>query len=183
MLAGYWSAVFVLLVAALSALYSRRGHSKASPKPLPMLIRTDSALAEETKPCHRVTARRRARRPAAKVPVAAGASDGSSEADFDAECLERLIQLRFTRCATRTRSPTVAAQPTQSATSAKRQPPEEAWDAVATPRKRAARLPASCRTVPRALPDAGTADASDDQLEDWGELYFAHSKVRYAPGS
>ena len=29
----------------------------------------------------------------------------------------------------------------------------------------------------------GTADASDDQLEDWGELYSAHSKVRCAPGS
>lgn len=194
-LAGYWSAAFVLLIAALSALYARRGHARASPDPLPMLlatIRTDSALAEETKPCHRPAARRRARRPAAKAPVAADASDGSSEADSDDECLERLLQLHRSPAhrvadATRTRSPTVAAQPTQSAASAKREPPEEAWDAVATPRKRtvASCAPAACPTEePRALPDAGgTADASDDQLEDWGELYSAHSKVRCAPGS
>ena len=187
---GYWSAVFVLLVAALSALYARRGHSRASPEPLPALVatvRTDSALSEETKPSHRAAARRRARRPAAKAPVAADTSDGSSEADFDDECLERLLQLRSparVADATRMRSPTVAAQPTQSAASAKREPPEEAWDAVATPRKRAARAPAACRTEPRASPDtSGTADASDDQLEDWGELYSAHSKVRCAPGS
>lgn len=186
---GYWSAVFVLLVAALSALYARRGHSRASPEPLPALVatvRTDSALSEETKPSHRAAARRRARRPAAKAPVAADTSDESSEADFDDECLERLLQLHSPArvAADATRSPTVAAQPTQSAVSAKREPPEEAWDAVATPRKRAARAPAACRTEPRALPDAsGTADASDDQLEDWGELYSAHSKVRCAPGS
>ena len=188
---GYWSAVFVLLVAALSALYARRGHSRASPEPLPALVATvwtDSALSEETKPSHRAAARRRARRPAARAPVAADTSDGSSEADFDDECLERLLQLhspaRVAADATRMRSPTVAAQPTQSAASAKREPPEEAWDAVATPRKRAARAPAACRTEPRASPDAsGTADASDDQLEDWGELYSAHSKVRCAPGS
>ena len=187
---GYWSAVFLLLVAALSALYARRGHSRASPEPLPALmatVRTDSVLSEEPKPCHRAAARRRARRPAAKAPVAADTSDGSSEADFDDECLERLLQLRSparVADATRMRSPTVAAQPTQSAASAKREPPEEAWDAVATPRKRAARAPAACRTEPRALPDAsGTADASDDQLEDWGELYSAHSKVRCAPWS
>ena len=186
---GYWSAVFVLLVVALSALYARRGHCRASPEPLPTLmatVRTDSALSEATKPSHRASARRRARRPAAKAPVAVDTSDGSSEADFDDECLERLLQLRSpARLADATRSPTVAAQPTpQSAASAKREPPEEAWDAVATPRKRAARAPAACRTEPRASPDAsGTADASDDQLEDWGELYSAHSKVRCAPGS
>ena len=89
----------------------------------------------------------------------------------------------------RMRSPTVALQPAQSAASAESEPPEAGWDAAATPRKRATRATsrdpaaASCRSEPSSLPAGDTVGASDDQLEDWGELYSAHSKVRCAPGS
>jgi len=182
----YWSAVFVLVIAALSALYARRGHSTPEPLPtvMPTLL-TDHALS--------ATARRRARRPAAETPVAApDTSDGSSESDSNDDGLQSLLQMRsparrVAEPSMRMRSPT---QLTQSAASDKSEPSEAGWDAAATPRKRAARAAssdpaaASCRTEPSALPAAGgTADASDDQLEDWGELYSAHSKVRCAPGS
>ena len=207
MLAYCWPAVFVLLIAALSALYARRGHSKASPEPLPTVmptLLTDLALSEE-KPCHQAAARRRTRgpaaetsvrRPAAETSVAApDTSDASSESDSnDDDGLQSLLQMRspahrVAEPSMRMRSPTVALQPTQSSASGESEPPEAGWDAAATPRKRATRATsrdpaaASCRSEPSSLPAGDTAGASDDQLEDWGELYSAHSKVRCAPGS
>lgn len=190
MLACYWSAVFVLLTAALSALYARRGHSKASPEPLPTVmptLLTDCALSEENS----ARARSRARKPAAETSVAApDTSDGSSESDSNDDGLQSLLQmhapaLRVAEPSMRMRSPTVVLQPNQSAASTESELPEAGWGAAATPRKRAARA-ASCDPAaakPSALPAAGgTADASDE-LEDWDELYSAHSKVRRAPGS
>ena len=189
MLACYWSAVFVLLTAALSALYARRGHSKASPEPLPTVmptLLTDCALSEENS----ARARSRARKPAAETSVAApDTSDGSSESDSNDDGLQSLLQmhapaLRVAEPSMRMRSPTVL-QPNQSAASTESELPEAGWGAAATPRKRAARA-ASCDPAaakPSALPAAGgTADASD-ALEDWDELDSAHSKVRRAPGS
>ena len=188
MLACYWSAVFVLLTAALSALYARRGHSKASPEPLPTVmptLLTDCALSEENS----ARARSRARKPAAETSVAApDTSDGSSESDSNDDGLQSLLQmhapaLRVAEPSMRMRSPTVL-QPNQSAASTESELPEAGWGAAATPRKRAARA-ASCdpAAAKSALPAAGgTADASDE-LEDWDELYSAHSKVRRAPGS
>lgn len=189
MLACYWSAVFVLLTAALSALYARRGHSKASPEPLPTVmptLLTDCALSEENS----ARARSRARKPAAETSVAApDTSDGSSESDSNDDGLQSLLQmhapaLRVAEPSMRMRSPTVL-QPNQSTASTESELPEAGWGAAATPRKRAARA-ASCDPAaakPSALPAAGgTADASDE-LEDWDELYSAHSKVRRAPGS
>ena len=190
MLACYWSAAFVLLTAALSALYARRGHSKPSPEPLPTVmptLLTDCAFSEEKGG----TARSRARRPAAETPVAApDTSDGSSESDSNDDGLQSLLQMRtparrVAEPSMPMRSPTVVLQPNQSAASTESELPEAGWGAAATPRKRAARA-ASCdpeAAKPSALPAAGgTADASDE-LEDWGELYSAHSKVRRAPGS
>ena len=117
MLACYWSVVFVLLTAALSALYARRGHSKASPEPLPTVmptLLTDCVLSEEKK-----TARsRRARRPAEETPVAApDTSEGSSESDSN-DNLISLLQMRapgrVAEPLMRMRSPSVVLQPTQS---------------------------------------------------------------------